>query len=77
MHSFHDTFNPDFTYQFKREYSGKIDWSLTGGVGYFPSVGLKKLIQEMGITSKLSYDSDGCAVNFDNLSREFRDSDPV
>jgi hypothetical protein len=75
--SFHDTFNPDFASQFKREYSGKIDWSLTGGVGHFPSIGLKKLIQEMGITSKLSYDSDGCAINFDNLSREFRDSDPV
>jgi hypothetical protein len=31
----------------------------------------------MGITSRLSYDEDGCAIDFNNLSREFRDSDPV
>jgi uncharacterized C2H2 Zn-finger protein len=75
--SFHDTFNPAFSSQFHRVYTGKIDWSLNGGVGNFPSFGLKKLIEDLGITSKISYDSDGIAVNLDNLSREFWDSDPV
>ena len=69
--SFHDTFNPEFSSQFSRNYSGKIDWSLTGGVGHFPSKGLSKLIQEMGITSELSYDASESAINFNNLSGHF------
>lgn len=75
--SFHEIYNPLFKSEFERNYSDKIDWSLTGGVGHYPSLGLNKLIAEMGITSNLSYDYDGCAVNLNNLSREFRDSDPV
>jgi hypothetical protein len=51
--SFHDTFNPAFASQFNRVYAGKIDWSLNGGVGNFPSFGLKKLIEDLGITSKI------------------------
>ena len=66
--SFHDTFNPAFASQFNRVYAGKIDWSLNGGVGNFPSFGLKKLIEDLGITSKISYYTDGLAVNSDNLS---------
>ena len=65
--SFHDSFNPAFASQFNRVYTGKIDWSLTGGVGHFPSAGLKKLIEEMGITSRLSYDEDGCVIDINNL----------
>ena len=75
--SFHDNFNPPFKSQFKRNNAIKIDWSLTGGVGYYPSQGLKKLIEDLGISSKLCYDYEGYAINFNNLSREFRVSDPV
>ena len=75
--SFHDLFNPFFKSKFSKSKTSKIDWSLTGGVGYYPSQGLKKLIEGLGISSKLSYDNKGYAINFDNLSREFRDSDPV
>ena len=57
--SFHDTFNPAFASQFNRVYAGKIDWSLNGGVGNFPSFGLKKLIEDKvecykGIVEQLS-----------------------
>ena len=74
---FHRRFNPLFEEQFNRNYSGKIDWSLTGGIGNYPNKGLYKLIEELGITTKLQYSSDGCAVNFDNLKRELRDDDPI
>ena len=79
MHKdFHDGFSPSFQKQFERNYSSKIDWSPTGGPGlYYPTIGLKKLIEELGITTKLTYDGDKYAVNFDNLKREFRDSIPV
>ena len=31
----------------------------------------------MGTTSELSYDAEEFAINFNNLSREFRNTDPV
>ena len=74
---FHDNFNPSFKSLFGKKHSVKIDWSLTGGVGRYPSLGLSKLIEEMGITTELQYDANGSAVNLTNLCREFRDSDPV
>ena len=78
MHKdFHDNFNPDFEDQFKRNFSEKIDWGPTGGLGHYPSIGLKKLLDELGITSKLIYDSKKYAINFDNLCRNFKDSMPV
>jgi hypothetical protein len=75
--SFHDLFNPFFKSQFSKSKTSKIDWSLTGGVGHYPSQGLKKLLEGLGISTILSYDDNEYAINFDNLSREFRDSDPV
>jgi hypothetical protein len=63
--------------QFDKSFSDKIDWSLTGGLGHYPSIGLWKLIEEMGITTKQAYNSDQYAVNFNNLCREFRDNIPV
>ena len=76
--AFHDNFNPDFEAQFNKNNSLKLDWTLSGGLlGYFPSQGLNNLIEGLGITSDLSYDDQGCAINFDNLSRKFWDSDPV
>ena len=38
---------------------------------------ISKLIEDLGITTKLTYDGDKFAINFDNLSREFRDIIPV
>ena len=52
--SFLDTFNPAFASQFNRVYAGKIDWSLNGGVGNFPSFGLKKLIDDKVVTAQLN-----------------------
>ena len=79
MHKdFHEKFNPLFAKQFERNYSGKIDWSPTGGPGlFYPTIGIKKLIAELGVTTKLVYDNENCAVNSDNLRRELRDSIPV
>ena len=78
MHkNFHDKFNPDFEEHFKRNFSGKIDWAPTGGLGNNPSVGLKNFIKDLGITTKLVYDNENYAINFDNLCRKFRDSIPV
>ena len=74
---FHIRFNPLFEEQFNRNYSGKIDWSLTGGIGNYPSKGLYKFKEELGITTKLQYSSACCAVNLDNLKRELRDDDPI
>ena len=74
---FHDLFGSSFTEQFNRDFSDKIDWSPTGGLGHYPSIGLNKLIEDLGITTKVSYDSENSAINFDNLSREFRDTIPV
>jgi hypothetical protein len=75
--SYHDKFNPSFAAQFGRNFTGKIDWSLTGVLGHYPSKGLMALIEELGITTKLTYDNNQCAVNLDNLSREYRDNIPV
>ena len=76
MHQeFHDKFQT-FTEQFDRKFSDKIDWAPTGGLGHFPSIGVNKLIDELGITSKLRYDSNGYAINFENLSKELRNSIP-
>ena len=78
MHKdFHDQFNPAFTQQFNRNFKDKIDWAPTGGLGHFPSIGLNKLIEELGITTKLIYNTDKHAVNFDNLNRDFWNSIPV
>ena len=78
MHkNFHDKFNPMFEDKFARSFTKKIDWALTGGLGSYPSRGVKKLIEEMGITTKLSYNDQLLAINFKNLCREFRDSIPV
>ena len=74
---FHDIFGSSFVEQFDRDFSAKIDWSTTGGLGHYPSIGLNKLIEDLGITTKLTYDGDKFAINFDNLSREFRDIIPV
>ena len=77
MHKgFHEQFNPAFSEQFSRIFRDKIDWAPTGGLGNYPSIGLKKLIEEIGITTNLSYDADHYAVNFENLSKEFRNSIP-
>ena len=54
----------------------KIDWTPTGGLGHFPTIGLNRLIDEIGITTDLIYDSNGYSVNFDNLSRELRNGIP-
>ena len=75
--SYHDKFNPSFAAQFGRNFTGKIDWSLTGGLGHYPSKGLWALIENLGITTKLTYENNEYSVNFDNLSREFRDNIPV
>ena len=78
MHKgFHEKFNPMFKDKFHRTFTQKIDWSPTGGLGSYPSIGVRRLIEEMGITTKLSYDTELSAINFKNLSREFRDSIPV
>ena len=78
MHEdFHNNFNPLFEKQFDRMFLDKIDWTTAGGRGYYPSMGVNRIIEEMGITTKLTYGSDGCAVNFVNLCREYRDSIPV
>jgi hypothetical protein len=70
--SLHDNFSPDFESQFDTNKPLKLDWSLSGGLkGYFPSQGLKNLIESLGITSKLLYDDQGSTVNFDNLCRKF------
>jgi hypothetical protein len=74
---FHDIFGSSFVEQFDRDLSAKIDWSPTGGLGHYPSIGLNKLIEDLGITTKVTYDSDNFAINFDNLSRGFRDIIPV
>lgn len=77
MHQdFHENFNPEFKDQFDRRFSGKIDWVPTGGPGHFPSVGVKKLIEELGITTKLIYDEDQYAINFNNLSKDLRNDIP-
>ena len=55
----------------------KIDWAPTGGPGiHYPSIGVNKLIEEMGITTKLVYDDGQHAINFDNLSKDLRNSIP-
>ena len=78
MHkSFHDRFNPDFKEQFNRDFGEKIDWAPTGGLGHYPGIGLKKFMKDLGITTKLVYNSENYAINFDNLCRQFRDSMPV
>ena len=77
MHKdFHDQFNPDFLKQFDRSFTDKIDWAPTGGLGHFPSIGLNRLIDELGITTKLEYNDENYAINFDNLNREFWNSIP-
>ena len=74
----HDIFSSSFTEQFGRNYSSKIDWSPTGGPCLkYPTIGRNKLIEEFGITSKLTYDGDNYAFKFENLKREFEDSIPV
>ena len=73
---FHDIFISSFIQQFDRDFSDKIDLSPTGGLGHYPSIGLNKLIEDLGITTKVTYVVDK-AVNFDNLSKEFRDTIPV
>ena len=65
---YHDIFGKSFVEQFDRDFSAKIDWSTTGGLGHYPSIGLNKLIEDLGITTKLTYDGDKFAINFDNLS---------
>ena len=67
--SYHNKFNPSFASQLDKSFSDKIDWSLTGGLGHYPSKGLWKLIEEMGITTKLTHNSDQYAVNFNNHNR--------
>ena len=52
--SFHEKFGPLFKSQFDRKHTPKIDWSLTGGVGNFPSHGLKNLIEGLGISTMLT-----------------------
>lgn len=60
MHrDFHEQFNPAFSGEFKRIFMGKIDWTPTGGLGHFPTIGLNRLIEEIGITTNLRYDFDG------------------
>ena len=77
MHrDFHEQFNPAFSGEFKRIFMGKIDWTPTGGLGHFPTIGLNRLIEEIGITTNLRYDFDGNAVKFENLSKELRNSIP-
>ena len=39
--SFHNKFNPFFIEQFHNKQANKIDWSLTGGLGHYPSQGIK------------------------------------
>ena len=73
---FHQKFNPSFSEQFQREFTDKIDWAPSGGLGHFPSEGLNKLIDDLGITTKLEYNEDNFAVNFDNLNRGFWNSIP-
>ena len=73
---FHEKFNPSFSEQFQRKFTDKIDWRPTGGLGHFPSIGLNKLIDDLGITTKLEYNAENYAVNFDNLNREFWNSIP-
>ena len=78
MHKdFHEHFNPQFQKQFERNFTDKIDWAPTGGPGiHYPSIGVNKLIEEMGITTKLVYDDGQYAINFDNLSKDLRDNIP-
>ena len=77
MHKdFHDQFNPDFLKQFDRSFTDKIDWAPTGGLGHFPSIGLNKLIDELGITARLKYNDKTFAINFENLNRESWSSIP-
>lgn len=78
MHKdFHEKFNPEFQEQFNRNFTDKIDWAPTGGPGiHYPSVGVNKLIEEMGITTKLDYDDGKYAINFNNLSKDLRNSIP-
>ena len=73
---FHEQFNPAFSEEFKRTFMDKIDWTPTGGLGHFPTIGLNRLIDDIGITTNLRYDSNGNAVNFENLSKELRNSIP-
>ena len=77
MHKdFHENFNPEFRKEFNRNFTDKIDWEPTGGSGHYPSIGVKKLIEEFGITTKLVYDDDNYAINFNNLSKDLRNSIP-
>ena len=74
---FHDHFNPAFQEEFNRDFHQKIDWAPTGGLGHFPSIGLNKLIEDLGITTKLNYNIGQYAVNFENLNKKFWNSIPV
>ena len=72
---FHKQFSPMFEAQFNRKFKEKIDWTLTGGPPSYPIIGLNNLIENLGITSKLEYNTNNLAVNFEHLKREYRDSD--
>jgi hypothetical protein len=71
---FHNKFNPFFIEQFHNKQANKIDWSLTGGLGHYPSQGLKILLVGLGISSKLSYGDDNA---IDNLRRDLPVIEPV
>ena len=73
---FHEQFNPAFSEEFNRTFTDKIDWTPTGGLGHYPSIGLNKLIEEIGIPTNLRYDSDDNAVNLKTLTKELRNGIP-
>ena len=54
-----------------------ISQQLEGLAFFYPTMGINKLIEELGITTKLAYNTENCAVNSDNFRRELRDSIPV
>ena len=74
---FHNKFSSRFEEQFSNKKIEKIDWAPTGGIGWYPSIGLNNLLKNLGITTKLEYNANNLAVNFDHLKREYRDSDPT
>ena len=79
MHKeFHQELNPDFVKLFQINKHPKLQWERLNSRHprrfKYPSRGLRNLIQnDLGIWSKLSYDKDGLAINFNYFKKEYRE----
>ena len=67
---FHNLYNPDFQSKFDKE---KTTCKLICEGGFYPP-NMNSLIEELGVSSTLDYEN-GNALNFDYLTKEFRNLD--